>query len=378
MLKHASRAMRYVQGKSASDRVADSLLFDAATRCVQIVGEAAWRLSEESRAKLADVPWQKIIACRHIIVHECYRIDPSLIWRVCTQHLQVLVLELESHMGMFPFDAAVLGPPQKRTPTDNFHVRVLLTAAGVGSRLRPLTDRMPKCLVPIAGRPLLDYWFDAFEASGIRHVLINTHHLPEQVRDYLRLVSAGGRFEVSEAHEPRLLGSAGTITANKGFVPINSEALIIYSDNLSSIDLSWFLAMHRTHTDPFTMLLFRAQFPEKSGIAELPTGADPSRPQRVLSFVEKPKEPRSNLANAGLYAMTGELWHEIASWNAFDIGFDVIPRLVGRMHAIEHAQCPGVTPYHRDIGTLESLAIAEREAPQVFGARPPRTPWAPS
>jgi mannose-1-phosphate guanylyltransferase len=246
---------------------------------------------------------------------------------------------------------------------DNARVHVLLTAAGVGSRLKPLTDRVPKCLVPIAGRPLLDYWFDAFERAGIREILINTHHMPEAVREYLAMINASGVCRVREAYEPVLLGSAGTITANRSFVPADAEAMIIYSDNLSDLDLAGFMAWHRGHRDPFSMLLFRAQFPEKSGIAEIDTKG------KVLSFVEKPKHPRSNLANAGVYAMTGAMWHEIAGWKAFDIGFDVIPRVVGRMHALEHRG------YHRDIGTHESLAIAEEDAPRVFGERPPRTAW---
>jgi mannose-1-phosphate guanylyltransferase len=261
---------------------------------------------------------------------------------------------------------------------DNSHVRVLLTCAGVGSRLRPITDRLPKALVPIAGRPLLDYWFDCFERAGIRHVLMNTHHLPEQLRDYAKALSATGKFAVQETHEPTLLGSAGTISANKEYVPIDSEALVIYSDNLSDIDLSAFLRYHRSHADPFTMLLFRAQFPEKSGIAELdtsdaPMGAGGARLNagKMLSFVEKPTHPRSNLANAGLYAMTGALWHEVAAWKAFDIGFDVLPRLVGRMRGIEIA--PPIGTYHRDIGTHESLALATADVARVFGTREPRT-----
>jgi mannose-1-phosphate guanylyltransferase len=265
---------------------------------------------------------------------------------------------------------------------DNSAVRVLLTCAGVGSRLRPITDTLPKALVPIAGRPLLDYWFDCFERAGIVHVLMNTHHLPEQLRAYAQSLNATGRFAIEETHEPVLLGSAGTISANRGFVPEpgsqgDGDVLIIYSDNLSDIDLGAFLQYHRSHGDAFTMLLFRAQFPEKSGIAELDTSDAPMGPDgtrlnagKMKSFVEKPKQPKSNLANAGLYAMSSALWHEIAGWGAFDIGFDVLPRLVGRMRGIEIA--PPIGSYHRDIGTHESLAIAEADAGRVFGRRAAR------
>jgi mannose-1-phosphate guanylyltransferase len=251
--------------------------------------------------------------------------------------------------------------------TNNEHVRVLLTCAGVGARLRPLTDTIPKCLIPIAGKPLLDYWFDAFERAGVRNILLNTHHLPGPIDAYVARRNAGGFFRAQTTHEPTLLGSAGTITANAEFVPKgdDAEVLIIYSDNLSDIDLTAFLEYHRSHDDPFTMLLFRAQFPEKSGIADLEgSGASGPSRGRIVSFVEKPRQPRSNLANAGVYAMTGQLWHEIASWRAFDIGFDVLPRLVGRMHAVEIAGEVG--SYHRDIGTHESLEIACRDAARVF------------
>ena len=57
-------------------------------------------------------------------------------------------------------------------------VKALVTAAGLGTRLRPLTDTIPKALVPVGGRPLLDYWMDSLAAAGVQDVLINTHHLP--------------------------------------------------------------------------------------------------------------------------------------------------------------------------------------------------------
>src|SRR5688500_6397317 len=94
---------------------------------------------------------------------------------------------------------------------------VLLLAAGLGTRLRPLTDTVPKCLVPIAGKPLLDYWFDSLERAGVRDVLINTHHLRDAVRTHLDAVAEARPLRLGETYEPVLLGSAGTVHANRAY-----------------------------------------------------------------------------------------------------------------------------------------------------------------
>ena len=109
------------------------------------------------------------------------------------------------------------------------------------------------------------------------------------------------------------------------------------------------LRFHRSHGDPITMLLFRAAEPERCGIAEL--DAD----HRIVGFVEKPERPRSNLANGGIYAVTAEAYREMADMNAFDIGFHVLPRFVGRMRGWEW------DGYHLDIGTHKALAQAEAD-----------------
>lgn len=229
--------------------------------------------------------------------------------------------------------------------------RALLLAGGLGTRLRPLTDTVPKCLVPVGGRPILAWWIDALEAAGVGEALINTHHLPDPVRAFIAAENARRSVQLTETFEPELLGSAGTVHANRAWAEGVDEILVIYADNLSDIDLGALLIFHRSHPDPMTMALFRAEHPEKCGIAEL-DGAG-----RIISFVEKPEKSVSNLANAGLYVLDAAAWREIADMDAFDFGFDVIPRFVGRMRGFEH---PG---YHRDIGTPEALAAANADAP---------------
>lgn len=232
--------------------------------------------------------------------------------------------------------------------------KALLLAGGLGTRLRPVTDTVPKCLVEIAGRPLLDYWFDALGHAGIQDVLINTHHLAEPVRRFIADKNDQG-FHAIETFEPKLLGSAGTITANRSWADDADDIAIIYADNLSDVNLAALLGAHRGGKAPLTMLLFRAPDPRACGIAELDESG------RVITFEEKPAAPKSDMANAGIYIVTAAAWREIVDLQAFDLGFDVLPKFAGRMRGHLHGG------YHRDIGSLEALAAAQQAAPAVFG-----------
>ena len=229
-------------------------------------------------------------------------------------------------------------------------VTALLLAGGLGTRLYPLTITVSKCLVRIAGRPLLDYWLDRLVEAGIHAARINTHALAEQVRNAITRINAGGQVQLTESYEPILLGSAGTVSANIDLADDADLIVVIYTDNLSDINLGSLLASHRSHDDPFTMVLFHTPHPRACGIAEL----DPEG--RIVSFVEKPDQPASNLANAGVYVIDASAFREIARMGAFDLGFDVIPKFVGRMRGWIW------DGYHLDIGTHDALERAQQDA----------------
>ncbi|MGZ3470611.1 MAG: sugar phosphate nucleotidyltransferase, partial [Isosphaeraceae bacterium] len=242
-------------------------------------------------------------------------------------------------------------------------VKALLLAGGLGTRLRPLTDTVPKCLVTILGRPLLDFWVDRLAEAGIDEARVNTHALADQVRAYIAGVNSEGRAHLVESHEPVLLGSAGTIHANADLADLADQIVIIYADNLSDIDLRPLLDFHRSHKDPFTMVLFRAPNPRACGIAQLDAVG------RIVSFIEKPDQPATDLANAGLYVIESSAYREIAALRAFDLGFDVLPRFVGRMRGWVWGG------YHLDIGSHSALEQARVDAVRIFSARrDPRTP----
>jgi histidinol-phosphate phosphatase family protein len=232
--------------------------------------------------------------------------------------------------------------------------KALILAGGLGTRLRPLTDVIPKCLLPIGGQTLLDYWIECLVEAGISESRINNHAHAERVREHIRSVNSAGRLRLAESYEPGLLGSAGTVTANADLAEGADEIVIIDAGNLSDIDLRPLLAFHRQHGDPLTMVLFRAPNPRACGSAEL------DEEGRIVSFVEKPERPTSDLANAGLYVVDAVAYREIAAMGAFDLGFDVIPKFVGRMRGWVWGG------YYLDIGTHEALARARREVALSF------------
>jgi histidinol-phosphate phosphatase family protein len=232
-------------------------------------------------------------------------------------------------------------------------LKAFLLAAGLGSRLRPYTDSNPKCLLPFGGRPLLDFWLELLAEVNCVEARVNTHAHAEKMRAFLCSAFPFGYPALSESFEPSLLGSAGTIAANADFADDADEVIIIYADQLSTIDLRAMLAFHRQHGDPFTMLLYRVSNPTECGIVEL------DAEQRVISFVEKPQVPKSDLANGGIYIVSRDAYREMAAATGLDLAFDVLPRFVGRMRGWTW------NGFHRDIGTHAALQKAQAELPAV-------------
>ena len=124
-------------------------------------------------------------------------------------------------------------------------MRAILLAAGLGARLRPITDTIPKCLVPINGKPLIDYWLEQLTKAGIEKFLINTHHLHEQVESYIEQSKFAGM--VNLVYEKELLLSGGTVIANKDFIS-DEPFMLVHADNLSICDYKDFINAHKSTT----------------------------------------------------------------------------------------------------------------------------------
>jgi mannose-1-phosphate guanylyltransferase len=229
-------------------------------------------------------------------------------------------------------------------------MRALLLAAGIGSRLRPLTNTTPKCLVPVHGRPLLDYLLDLVFQGGVERALLNTHWLAEQVRAHV--AASPWRARVDLVHEDNLLGTGGTILANRDWLG-TEPFLVAHADNLTDFDVARLISAHRNRPPDcvMTMLAFRTDDPSSCGILEL------DLQNRVVAFHEKAQNPPGNLANGAVYIFDSQVIDDIVGLGrpVVDLSTEIIPNYLGRILAVE------TDGYHRDIGSPESLRRAHSE-----------------
>lgn len=229
-------------------------------------------------------------------------------------------------------------------------MKALLLAAGLGTRLRPITNTIPKCLVPINGKPLLEYWLENLTYAGVTEFLINTHYFNQQVEDFIN--TSKYKNHVTLVYEEELLNTAGTILANKTFFK-NEAFLLVHADNLCFCDFSAFIDSHkkRIKETEITMMLFKTDTPSSCGIVEL------DQNNIVQGFYEKIQNPPSNLANGAVYICEASIISFLESLNKKEIDFslDVIPTYIGKINTYLN------DIYLKDIGTIQNYALAQVE-----------------
>lgn len=226
-------------------------------------------------------------------------------------------------------------------------MKAFLLSAGLGTRLRPLTNDTPKCLLPIAGIALIDIWINKLKKAGIEQILVNIHHLPDKMNQHLEKYPEDSGLVLS--YEERLLGSAGTLLANRKFVGDDQEFLVCNTDTLTAIDPSMLIKDHKEGRYLATLALIEATNPQAMGIVELDDNGV------IRSFEEKPEHPKSNLAYAGLCVMDKQALKFLEPGKPQDIGTHLLPQLCGKSRGVQFDE------YLRDIGTPESYRLAQEE-----------------
>jgi len=228
-------------------------------------------------------------------------------------------------------------------------MKAFILAAGNGTRLRPLTDSIPKCLLPIQGVPLLEIWLNNCKAAGITDVLVNAHAHAETVKQFAATQKSGVTVNVVE--EPRLLGSAGTLAQNRAFVGGEEAFLVLYGDVLTNVDLRGMLAFHRQKNLSATLGIYPVPDPTRCGVVSMDENSV------IQEFVEKPERPVSDLAFSGVMIGGQEIFDFLPDRRPADIGFDVLPKMAGKMAGNR------ISEYLIDIGTLENYQAAQRSWP---------------
>jgi mannose-1-phosphate guanylyltransferase len=220
-------------------------------------------------------------------------------------------------------------------------MKAILLAAGLGTRLRPITNTVPKCLVPVFGRPLLEIWLERLSAAGVGPFLVNTHYLADQVEAYVS--RSIYRSDITLVNESRLLGTAGTLRRNLDFFG-GQDGMLVHADNYCLADFARFQDAHRSRPPEcvMTMMTFRASNPTSCGIVELDSRGV------VCGFHEKVSHPPGDIANGAIYILDSRLQDQIRDATSDDFSTQVIPGLLGRIYTY---QCTGIL---EDIGTLEA------------------------
>jgi mannose-1-phosphate guanylyltransferase len=225
-------------------------------------------------------------------------------------------------------------------------MKAFVLAAGNGTRLRPLTDRVPKCLLPIQGVPVLEIWLNNCKAAGISDVLINAHAHVEAVKKFAATQKSGLRVRIAE--ELQLLGSAGTLAENRAFVAEEKAFFLLYGDVLTNVDLRRMLDFHRQKNLSATLGIYQVPDPMRCGIVTVDENAV------IQNFVEKPEQPVSNWVFSGVMIAGQEIFDLLPDRRPADIGFHVLPKMAGKMAGY------AISEYLLDIGTLANYQAAQQ------------------
>jgi NDP-sugar pyrophosphorylase family protein len=222
-------------------------------------------------------------------------------------------------------------------------MRAMIMAAGLGTRLWPLTGLVSKPMAPVLNRPTLYHILRLLRRHGITEVVINLHYFPESITGYFGDGAELG-LQITYSLEKKLLGTAGGVKNNGSF--LGEETFLVMSgDALTDVDLAGLIAAHRTTGALATLAVKEVTDPSQYGVVM--TGPD----GRVLGFQEKPPRDRalSHLCNCGIYVFEPEVLDRIPPASFYDFGSQLLPDMVaGREPVFAHR----VRGYWNDIGSL--------------------------
>lgn len=231
-------------------------------------------------------------------------------------------------------------------------MNAVILAGGAGTRLRPLTFRKPKPMLPVANRPLMEHIVRLLRRHGFRQIAATLQYMPEAIRSYFQDGSGWG-VSLCYSIEDEPLGTAGGVKRLEDH--LDERFIIISGDALTDFDLTELLAFHCRKRAAVTMALRRVEDPRQFGVVELDSHG------RVVRFLEKPSREQvfSNLVNTGIYVIEREVLRYVPDGQFFDFSRDLFPLLLQSGERLFGYEMDG---YWCDIGTPEGYIQANYDA----------------
>ncbi len=233
------------------------------------------------------------------------------------------------------------------------NVHAMILAAGLGTRLRPLTDRVPKPLVEVAGRPLIEYALANVARAGIGDVVINLHHLAVAIREHL---GDGSRFGLNIRYslEDPLLGTGGGILHARELLG-DSTVVTLNSDTIIDIELGEVLAFHRSRRAAATLVLRKDPLAKQYGVIETETDG------RIGTFLEHRRpgtmEPLEAFMYTGVQVLEPRVFDYMPADRPFSVTAVTYPQMLTAGEPIYGYRFDG---RWLTVGTLDEKAAAER------------------
>lgn len=235
--------------------------------------------------------------------------------------------------------------------------QAIILAAGLGKRLRPLTNNLPKVMLPIGGKSLLEYHLRQFKKYGIREIFINLHHLPEKITDYFGDGSSFG-VKINYNFEEEILGTAGAIPAFSD--KLKSRFILIYGDILTNFDYRKLIDFDLKKRGVATIVVRKTEHPQDSDLVVL------DKKNRIKKFYFKPHKKIPNeqyFGITGIYVLSKEILKFIKPGMYSELDHQILPEILAKKMPLYGFLS---SDYIRDIGTIERYNKAKANFKKYF------------
>jgi len=222
-------------------------------------------------------------------------------------------------------------------------MQAIILSAGLGLRLRPLTNNLPKVMLPIKGKPLLEYHIEQLKKYGVKEIFINLHYLPERITDYFKDGQTFG-VKINYHFEKELLGTAGAITAFSS--KLKKHFFLLFGDLFTNFNYSKLMDFHREQKGIGTMVIHKTDHPEDSDLVIL-------NGKRIKHIYLKPHNFLPNqefFGIAGIYIFSKEILEFIKLGEYSDLAQEILPIILKKELPLYGYIA---SDYIRDIGTLQ-------------------------